>query len=177
MLTAPDKDEKALKIYEALERKELDTPEEIVKRKEEFKEAIRKTLFPGRKAERILKAAEYWLSSDLPEKILRNSSPDRELRDEIAKNVPGVGPKTASFYLNKLGYPCVVTIDLWVLRYLKTNGYNVPVPDYEKNRGLPLGIYRELEELLGREAEKHSLPPAVYTFAIWSALRLHRNSI
>ena len=90
------------------------------------------------------------------------------MRELLVKECPGIGYKTASLLLVKLGYLNLVPIDVWSMRFLKANGHSVKLPDYKKVSGPKGKEYLRLEEILRKNASKYSVPPAIFQFALWS---------
>jgi len=133
---------------------------------------VKKSRFPNRKIRRIRKFLRWWCNSNLPFEILKDSKTKRErgeeLRELLVKECPGIGYKTASLLLVKLGYLNLVPIDVWSMRFLKANGHSVKLPDYKKVSGPKGKEYLRLEEILRENASKYSVPPAIFQFALWS---------
>lgn len=77
--------------------------------------------------------------------------------------IPGVGPKTARFFLLWTDRKeRVAALDVHVLRWMATKGYKVP-------RSTPSGKkYAEIEKQFIAEADKRGVTPRELDFAIWA---------
>ncbi len=175
MLAVSEKEEKRKKVFADLSKVDLLSPEEIIKRPYDLKEVLKPTRFPKRKFEYIRKFAEWWKNSEFPEDVLKDIANGRErefeLRNRFAEEAPGIGHKTASFCMIKYGYEKVVPIDLWMLRYLKSLGYDVEIPDYERKSGPKREEYLFYEKIASEEASRYRVSPALFQFAVWQGMR------
>lgn len=172
LLSATENYKKQLKVYNSLINRGYDTPPNILHNFDEVKKLIKKTRFPNQKESRILKFSVWWLHSglhsDLSLKILENWVSDEFLfRNRLAKEVPGFGLKCASLFLNKCGYYNVIPIDIWILRFLKKQGYNVKIPDYRTISGIQDKEYYKMEKILIKIAKEHNITPALLQAALW----------
>jgi len=82
---------------------------------------------------------------------------------EDLESIPGVGPKTARFFiLHSRKDARVAVIDTHVLKYLRMLGHSVP-------KGVPSGReYKRLEEIMLSEMDKSGMPRAEFDLAVWS---------
>lgn len=179
ILSAAEKYQKHKSIYNELIENKIDTPENIKKNREKLISIVRKARFPNQKSERIYKFALWWLESDLPGKIIEDVNNNREnefeLRNRFAEEAPGIWYKGASLFMIKCGYENVVPVDLWMLRFLKHNGYDVELPDYRKKSGPKPKEYLEYENILREMAQSYDVSPAIFQFALWSKFSTWNN--
>lgn len=172
ILSGAENHKKQLEIYYKLLDSELDTPESVINNKQRLHEIIKKARFPKSKEKYISKFSKFWLESEIPEKILDDANNGRqcefELRDQLAKEAPGIGPKCASCLLNSCGYKHVVPVDLWILRFLEDGGYEVKVPDYKTVGGLTKKEYLEYEKIISDRAREYNVSPVILQAAVWS---------
>lgn len=96
---------------------------------------------------------------------LRTASPQ-----ELEK-IPGVGPKTARFFiLHSRPDAKVAVIDTHMLKFLRSRGFSVP-------DGVPTGRrYAECEKIVIAEAEASGLTAADFDLAVWSHYASGGNS-
>jgi len=173
ILSIGEKHEKQAITYHTLEHLRLLSPEAVLDENllDEFSWAMKRIRFPNHKMKYIRGFSGYWLDSDIGEKIEEDASNGHlkgfELREKLYHEAPGIGMKCASCLLNSCGYDDLVPIDLWVLRWLKENGYEVLVYDYKTNGGFDLKKYLPLEREISDFAKKYNCPPAVFQAAIW----------
>lgn len=82
---------------------------------------------------------------------------------EDLETIPGVGPKTARFFiLHSRKNAHVAVLDTHVLKWLRTKGHEVP-------KSSPKGkIYSELESLFLKYAMRFGVTPADLDLAIWN---------
>ena len=171
ILSAAENSGKHGKLYGRLLDSKLDSHSKIIQNKQEVKKIIREARYPNLKYERILKFAEWWSSSDLPEKIqydvYNGREKEVELRNELAREAPGMSLKCSSLFMNKLGYENVIPIDVWLLRLLDSLGYKVELPDYKTQSG-PVGKkYLEYERIIQDMAKEYEIPPVIFQIATW----------
>lgn len=131
------------------------------------------------KATRVKDFTEYWINSDLPDILKWDIKNGRTKWLGIRKKLseaPGLGPKTSSLFLMKIGYGNVIPIDKWEMNFLKNySDSDVEVPDYINKSGPKGGDYRECEEKLWRiigEYNKNSerdenISPTLFHCALW----------
>lgn len=115
----------------------------------------------------------WWIKSDLPQRILDDAQTGRnlghELRDELSKKAPGMGMKCSSLLLIKCGYDNVVPVDIWVIRFLRSRGYNIPEPDYRRISGLVKREYLKYEEIFSEIGRKeYGISSVAFQAAIWA---------
>lgn len=86
-----------------------------------------------------------------------------EAEPEVLETIPGVGPKTARFFiLHTRRGARVAVIDTHVLKYLKSRGRKVP-------KGFPTGrVYARLEAIMLEEMDASGMDRAEFDLAIWS---------
>ena len=177
---------KHLKIYNHFLECGLDNPTAIIRAQKPsciacaLDELTSKMRFPNEKRKRVVGYAKWWQKSDLPNRIIKDVHNGRkkefELRNEFAKECPGMALKGASLLFEKLGYNNVVPVDIWVLRWLKDNGHKVPIPDYKTVSGIQDYKYLEAEKIFIEKAKEYrnlykdkvKVTPAVFQFALWS---------
>jgi len=171
ILSASEIYTKQMRAYNDLFRYGLDKPEIIVNDKSGLEYVLRIARFPNQKSSRVYNFAVWWLESNLPDKLIEDIAHDRkdeiEIRNELAKDCPGLSYKGASLYLGKFGYQQVVPLDIWMLRFLHDLGYDIPVPDYKTVSGLQKGEYLKGEKIFRKLAKKQNLTPMVYQCALW----------
>ena len=79
------------------------------------------------------------------------------------EEIHGVGPKTSRFFLlHSRPNQKIAVLDVHVLAYLKTKGYDVPKTTPDKKR------YAEIEQMFLAEAKKQKLSIADFDLKIWS---------
>ncbi|MCK4730007.1 MAG: hypothetical protein KAT28_01680 [Candidatus Aenigmarchaeota archaeon] len=149
----------------------FNTPKSILANKPEVHEIIKESRFPNRKEKFIAGFSEFYLESDLPEKILEDSYNGRqngfELREELVKDAPGLGHKCGSGLLQSCGYNYLVMVDIWALRFLENYGYKVKIPDYKTVGGITKKEYFEYENIISGMAKEYEVSPVVFQAAIW----------
>ncbi len=172
ILSVAENYKKHKSMYDKLQEESLNTPENIIRDEGRLEEIIKGARFPKQKLSRIKRFAEWWVWSDVPERILYDISHGRkeefDLRNRIAKEAPGIGMKGASLFMIKCGYENVVPLDIWILRFLESEGYDVIVPDYNKKSGPSFRAYLQYESFFIDVARKHGVTPALLQFALWS---------
>lgn len=166
-----DNYEKSQKIYKSLISNNLTTLESFKQNKRKVKKLLKPARFPNRKLEYIYKFIKWFERSRTVNKIIEDIKNGRrdgpKLREEIAENAPGLGYKSASFLMNKVGYLNLVTIDIHMLRWLKNLGYEVKIPDYKHIGGIQRNEYLKYEGIVKELARKCSIEPTIYQFAVW----------
>lgn len=82
---------------------------------------------------------------------------------EALESLPGVGPKTARYFLlHTRRNACVAVIDTHVLKYLRALGHDV-------SRGFPSARdYLRLEKIMLAEMDASGMGPAEFDLAVWS---------
>lgn len=66
-------------------------------------------------------------------------------RDELMQNIPGIGPKTASFFvLHSRPYEDIAVLDIHILRYLQQQFPKYPIPEQTPQ---DLDEYKRLEAM------------------------------
>jgi thermostable 8-oxoguanine DNA glycosylase len=94
-----------------------------------------------------------------------NDSQVIEVREELIKRVKGFGYKVASLFMCLLGLN-VPAIDIWLLRFLKEQGYPVSY-NYERDGGIDRKQYLKYEKYLKDFANKYGLPVGVFQVIVW----------
>ena len=115
--------------------------------------------FGKRKVDYLLKAWDNFEVIDAIVSLALGSKDcltDREKRDWLVENVPGMGMKVASHFLRNIGARDLAIIDLHILKYIN-NG--------ESLRGKK--HYLELEEKMQAEAMKLGLTNAELDVLVW----------
>ncbi|MEM5794616.1 MAG: hypothetical protein QXS48_05060 [Candidatus Aenigmatarchaeota archaeon] len=179
ILSAAEKHSKHVLVYNKLV-KTLDIPEKILSNKEKLRKIVSVARFPNLKTERIYNFASWWVKNSLPKRILKDINSGREkefeLRNELAEECPGISYKGASLFMVKCGYENVVPIDLWMLRFLRSLGYEVEIPDYKKKSGPKPREYLEYEKIISEITRKLKVSPAFLQFTVWSKFSKIKNS-
>lgn len=87
----------------------------------------------------------------------------REVMPSDLEELPGVGPKTARFFIMHSREDAqIAVIDTHVTKYLKERGHDVP-------NGVPTGkVYARLEQIMIAETKASGMSPADFDLAIWS---------
>jgi len=131
--------------------------------------SYRRYRFPNARARNIVQAAsvvsseESWLS-----KLLVNSVSEREVRDSLVFNIPGLGLKEASHFLRNIRYSNqLAIIDSHVVSFLEEIGWRT----HGNTRTITRSVYLELESQLQEICEKHGLNLSILDMAIWHYMR------
>ncbi len=130
--------------------------------------SLRKYRYPKKRSEEITKAANILYSKSSLKNILESFSSDVDVRNFLAKNIPGIGIKESSHFLRNIGYSdTLAIIDIHVLNYLKQNRFVDPldVPNLTNSK------YEKLEKILQNLAEFHGLNLGILDLAIWHYMR------
>lgn len=171
ILSATERFDKQVQIYSSFLNRKLDTPQRIQENWNQVRLLIGKTRFPNQREKRFRAFIKWWESTDIPTQILHDATNGKEreieLRNELAKYAPGIGPKCASLFMIKCGYRNIVPIDIWIIRYLKAIGCKIEEPDYKRVSGLTDKEYRKYEEIIRGIAKSHNLSPALFQAALW----------
>jgi N-glycosylase/DNA lyase len=146
--------ERSMKIQARIDEGFLTLPEPDLAKK--LKEAGHR--FPRSRAAYIASARRHMDSIKGILETLKNSM---ELRDWLAKNVPGVGLKEASHFLRNVGYTDLAIIDFHILDLLSRHGV------IEKPRTLTRRRYLEIEEKLRHIANRVGLNMAQLDLYLW----------
>lgn len=172
ILSAAEQYQRHARIFERLLEEKLDTPERIINNKERLAGMLKSTRFPNTKIERIRKYALWYPESDLPQKIIDDINNCRKdeftLRNRLAEEAPGIWYKGASFLLTKCGYENVVPVDIWMIRFLRNEGYEIKMPDYATTSGPKPKDYLEYEKIISSIAKENNTAPAIFQSALWS---------
>ena len=180
------------KIYKELIFSDFNTPDKIIEGFENSFDDIYKILkianFPNQKMERIYNFAHWWKDSDLPKEVLYDAQNGREeefnLRNQLAKEAPGLGLKCASLYMIKCGYENIVPVDIVFIKYLKKLGYDVEIPNYKTKSGPKHKEYLELEKVamdLTKEekllelTDLQKISPAILQAVVWRKYSTYRE--
>jgi len=114
--------------------------------------------FPKARAKYIVSARKY---SDSIKKIIGSFKDPKELRDWLAKNVPGIGLKEASHFLRNIGYTELAILDFHILDLLDRYGI------IEKPKTLTKSRYLRIEEKLKEIARQVGLNMAELDLYLW----------
>lgn len=131
--------------------------------------SYRKYRFPNLRAMNIVKAADvlYCRNGGLL-LCLKHSTSEREARDFLAQNIPGIGLKEASHFLRNIGYSSsLAIIDTHVIAFLTEIG---TIADGKTNTLTP-SLYMKLEGILLDLCNSLGLNMAVFDMAIWQCMR------
>jgi len=171
ILSASEDYPKQMRTYNRLMRKGFDSAEKMLSNLSGLEDILSITRFPNEKFKRVRGYSQWWLKSNIAEKIIADVKTGRkkefEIRKEIAKNCPGLSYKGAALLLGKFGYQNVVPIDIWMLRFLRDNGYDVRVSDYKTVSGLKDSEYAGYERSFRNIARKNGFTPMLYQCILW----------
>lgn len=172
ILSSTENHRKHLKIYNKLISRNLSSPESILNRRKEFHDVVKIARFPNNKEKHMVEFSRFWQESELPEMILEDANNRRErgheLRNLLAKDAPGMELKCSSFEMQKCGFEDTVMIDLWVIRYLSKEGYDVKIPDYKTVSGMKWKDYINYEIIISEIADDYNVKPVIMQCAIWA---------
>ena len=131
--------------------------------------SYRKYRFPNIRAENIVNAAKILDQMDYSLlEILRTSNSEREARDFLVKNVPGIGLKEASHFLRNIGYSIsLAIIDSHVIAFL----IEIGAISQKRAKTVTPGIYTRLEKILQDMCERLDLNLSIFDMAIWQYMR------
>ncbi|MDP2673109.1 MAG: N-glycosylase/DNA lyase [Nanoarchaeota archaeon] len=96
-------------------------------------------------------------------KILKGDESDLKKREEIVKNIKGLGMKEASHFLRNIGYKNLAIIDFHIIDLLVKNN----LIEKPKNKSLTSKKYLEIENLLKQIAEKTNLTLGELDLYLW----------
>ena len=116
--------------------------------------------FPNARAKYILLARE---KINNLKKILSGDESDLKKREEIVKNIKGLGMKEASHFLRNIGYKNLAIIDFHIIDLLVKNNLIVK----SKSKSLNVKKYLEIENLLKQIAEKTNLTLGELDLYLW----------
>ena len=92
-----------VRVHGRLEHYGLNTPETVLSNPDKVKEALKKVGYTRMKEKNIFGLANWWLESDVPNRILEDlldgKSNEHTLRNELAENAPGLGFKCSSMLM------------------------------------------------------------------------------
>ncbi len=170
ILSGSENHKKQTEIYNNLISK-FNTPKSILDNKQKVHDIVKKARFPNRKEKFISGFSEFYIESDLSERILKDAYNGRqrgfEFREELVKEAPGLGYKCSSGLLESCGYDYLVPVDIWVLRFLEDCGYEIKMPDYKTVGGITKKEYLKYEETISDMAKEYKISPVVLQAAIW----------
>jgi len=102
-------------------------------------------------------------------KLLEKAKNEREARRELAKTIPGLGPKQASLFLRNIGYTAqVAVLDAHVLTYMAWVGLT---PSQIK-AVRTIRQYELLEETFIKHSCYSGFPPDRFDLAVWVVVRV-----
>jgi len=116
--------------------------------------------FPNARARYIILARE---KINNLKKILSGDESDLKKREEIVKNIKGLGMKEASHFLRNIGYKNLAIIDFHIIDLLVKNNLIVK----SKSKSLNVKKYLEIENLLKQIAEKTNLTLGELDLYLW----------
>ncbi len=170
ILSSSENHKKQVNIYNDLTLR-FNTPEDILNNKQKVSNIIKKARFPNTKEKSILGFSEFYLESELPERILEDACKGKqygfEFREELVKKAPGLGYKCGSGLLQSCGYDYLVPVDIWVLRFLEDYNHEVKIPDYKTIGGITKKEYLKYEKIISSMAKEYEISPVVFQAAIW----------
>ena len=116
--------------------------------------------FPNARARYIILARE---KINNLKKILSGDESDLKKREEIVKNIKGLGMKEASHFLRNIGYKNLAIIDFHIIDLLVKNNLIVK----SKSKSLNVKKYLEIENLLKQIAKKTNLTLGELDLYLW----------
>ena len=116
--------------------------------------------FPNARAKYIFLARE---KINNLKKILESDESELKKREEIVKNIKGLGMKEASHFLRNIGYKNLAIIDFHIIDLLVKNNLIVK----SKSKSLNVKKYLEIENLLKQIAEKTNLTLGELDLYLW----------
>jgi thermostable 8-oxoguanine DNA glycosylase len=181
MLSAAQDTNRLVRVFDRLSKNRLNTPEGIKQADQtRIREILKGTRFPNKKTENFIKLPDWWgqeTSKDIVDEIAQNINSHEKrkqvyLRNKLAENGPtGIGYKISSLFIQTLTEDLkdveVVTVDKWILEFLKNIGYDVKVPDYRTVSGITRKEYLDCERIISEKAEKCALSPGELGYALW----------
>ena len=116
--------------------------------------------FPNARAKYIFLARE---KINNLKKILESDESELKKREEIVKNIKGLGMKEASHFLRNIGYKNLEIIDFHIIDLLVKNNLIVK----SKSKSLNVKKYLEIENLLKEIAQKTNLSLGELDLYLW----------
>ena len=116
--------------------------------------------FPNARAKYIFLARE---KINNLKKILESDESELKKREEIVKNIKGLGMKEASHFLRNIGYKNLAIIDFHIIDLLVKNNLIVK----SKSKSLNVKKYLEIENLLKEIAQKTNLSLGELDLYLW----------
>lgn len=143
------------------------TPEGIKKSPEKVK-----GILGNGKSKELLEFADWWPESGLAKIITDDLSDghkkELEIRKRIRKECPGMAYKCASLFMRMCGYRRCIPIDIWMLRFLKSEGREIDLNGYYASKRSPADSkYILYEKWFSEYADKKGIPPAEFQLALW----------
>jgi thermostable 8-oxoguanine DNA glycosylase len=139
-------------------------------------------MIPSNHVQRVLKFAKWWVEYE-PFKLIKeqkkgNLEDQVYLRNILASNkkigdqesaagAPGMRHKISSLFLNMCGYEQIVSVDVWLMRWLNDNHLAEIDADKITRRGLDGSKYLKLEEKIQEKAKEWEITPANLHNLIW----------
>lgn len=123
-------------------------------------------LYPENKARFIIEAREKFIderSRSIPLRSLLVENP-MEARENVVRNVKGLGYKEASHFLRNIGYEGLAILDRHILRTLVEAGVMDALPN-----ALSRKTYLDIEQKVLAYARKLGIPPDALDLVMWSA--------
>jgi len=135
ILSAREQYPKLKSMMLKLKENNLTTPKKIIPSYETLK-----VIVPWDKAKYIIRTSEWWMKSDLGQRLINDYTNKKnkvfDLKKELIKNAIGMEDKCANLLLRMMGYEGDAPLDVWALRYLRdTEKYDVIDPDYNRFSG------------------------------------------
>lgn len=119
------------KVFDNFLKEGFNTPEDVLKNKEWLRKALQKANFNNQKPDRIIRMSLEWNDFDIYKTILEGLkhglNEEVLLRDELSRNVFGLGEKTASILLYMCGAKHLIPIDAKMQEMLYFHGYPVEI--------------------------------------------------
>jgi N-glycosylase/DNA lyase len=129
----------------------------------------RKYRFPNVRAFNLVNAAKalYGKKHSLCS-ILKSNASEREIRDFLAENIPGIGLKEASHFLRNIGYSdSLAIIDTHVIAFL----LEVGALQKKNINAVTPSVYLKLEKILQDLCYTMGLNLSILDIAIWRCMR------
>jgi thermostable 8-oxoguanine DNA glycosylase len=162
-----------LKIMQRkLKQQKLDNLDSILSCSDEHLRSI----VPWDKADNIRKFCNWWRESDFFKNIIQDYADGMQKPVEIREQLieaPGFKYKCASLLLEMAGYENVISVDLWVLRYLRDKGHSTLDPDLldpkdtSRKRGPSKRQFLESESYFIKDAKENNVSPAHFRRLLW----------
>jgi len=184
ILSQKEKYSKQVSMYSKLKVAGFLEPRKIIDEPIRFSKIMKKSSLSEDKIGYLTSLSEFWTSSNgsyfkrVKKDLKSDQSNGDQLRDEIVKNVKGVAYKTASLAFLKYGYEDFFSLDIWHLRYAKSQDVFEKIglknETVLRRLEIPQNRYKKVEAELGKIAkeydeslENYKVTNAVMDACIW----------